>query len=345
MVVDARCSIGLHLSVTDPSPLPLSSAEDVRAALAGWIPRGAEVAILDVPVHRNIGDLFILAATRWLLAEMQCPVVYSAGARDYRRATARPAIGPGTVIVGLGGGNFGDLYPKYQRLREQVMDDFAGHRIVVLPQTLHFRNAAALGRGVDRLGRHGNLFIAARDVASFEMARQITPHAALMADIVDVIGPAVVASRGVPRDPTAHRLFTPDGTLVLRRRDGERGGDWLVGRGFDWPDLFPGYGPRLAIAAAMMPVAPAGLSARLHERWASLATGLLVETVAVMRQATRVVTDRLHGAILARVAGRPVVLVDNSYGKIAAYYNAWWRDDPTVTLEHAGTADLLRRSS
>ena len=331
-------------SVTDPSPFHLPPAEDARAALARWIPRGAEVAIIDVPVHRNIGDLFILAAARWLLAEMQCRLVYSAGVRDYRRSAARRAITPGTVIVGLGGGNFGDRYPKYQRLREQVIDDFAGHPIVVLPQTLHFRAPAALGRGVERLGRHGNLRIAARDVASLAIARQITRHVTLMADIVDVVGPAVAASRCVPRALTAHRLLTQDGTLVLRRRDGERGGGRMARRGYDWPDLFPGYAPRLAVAAAMMSVAPAGLSARLHEQWASLATGLLIDTVAVMRQASRVVTDRLHAAILARVAGRPVVLVDNSYGKIAAYYDAWWRNDPAVTLQLTDTAGLRRSS-
>ncbi len=93
-----------NFSVTDPSSLPLSSAESVRAALARWIPRGAEVAILDVPVHRNIGDLFILAATRWLLAEMQCPVVYSAGAVG--PAIFDPEIGMNFAMMVHGGQEF-----------------------------------------------------------------------------------------------------------------------------------------------------------------------------------------------------------------------------------------------
>jgi pyruvyl transferase EpsO len=45
-----------------------------------------------------------------------------------------------------------------------------------------------------------------------------------------------------------------------------------------------------------------------------------------------VVTDRLHGAIVARLAGRRVTLLDNSYGKLAAYHDAWWHDDPDVVL-------------
>jgi pyruvyl transferase EpsO len=51
-----------------------------------------------------------------------------------------------------------------------------------------------------------------------------------------------------------------------------------------------------------------------------------------MAGASRIATDRLHGAILARLAGRPVTLIDNSYGKVTAYYEAWWQDDPAVEL-------------
>jgi pyruvyl transferase EpsO len=51
-----------------------------------------------------------------------------------------------------------------------------------------------------------------------------------------------------------------------------------------------------------------------------------------MATSAHVETDRLHSAIVARLAGRPVTLVDNSYGKLSAYYDAWWTNDPEVTL-------------
>jgi len=43
-------------------------------------------------------------------------------------------------------------------------------------------------------------------------------------------------------------------------------------------------------------------------------------------------TDRLHPAIVARKLGRKVVLVINSYFKIKAYFDTWWRNDPMVRL-------------
>jgi exopolysaccharide biosynthesis predicted pyruvyltransferase EpsI len=35
------------------------------------------------------------------------------------------------------------------------------------------------------------------------------------------------------------------------------------------------------------------------------------------------VTDRLHGHILSDLLGIPHVVLDNEYGKIAAYLDAW----------------------
>ena len=94
--------------------LPAPAWEHVRSTLSAWIPAGCDAAIIDVPVHRNAGDLFILSATARLLDTLEARVVYRAGLRDYDTTRARRAIGRQTVVIGLGGGNFGDLYPRYQ---------------------------------------------------------------------------------------------------------------------------------------------------------------------------------------------------------------------------------------
>lgn len=317
--------------VQHPNSLGLSPTL-FRRAIADWIPPGSDVAIVDVPVHRNVGDLFILAATRSLLSDLGCRVVYSAGIRDYRTVAARRALTPRTTIVGLGGGNFGDLYPKYQALRERVVADFPERRIVILPQTLHFRDVGALARSVQLFERHPDLRIFVRDARSLEMARPMTPHVMLLPDIVDVLGGDVVAgARQAAAVREASILSPPVDTLVLRRRDNEgRGGRRVSGE--DWADFFPGFHRRLAMAAVLMPLAPAAVSARLHHQWATRATDMLVRAVRLMEPAGRVETDRLHGAIAARIAGRPVTLVDNGYGKLRAYYEAWWQHDGSVTF-------------
>ena len=43
-----------------------------------------------------------------------------------------------------------------------------------------------------------------------------------------------------------------------------------------------------------------------------------------------VVTDRLHGHILALLLGIPHVVMDNDYGKVGAYIAAWTQASPLV---------------
>lgn len=286
-----------------------------------WIPRGSELAIVDVPVHRNVGDMFILAAGARLFDELGCRVIYHAGLRDYRAGAARKAIGRDTIVVGLGGGNFGDLYPRYQAHREQVVRDFPRNRIVILPQTIHFADQGARERTRQLLSTHPDLRIAARDPASLEVARRMATEAALLPDLVDAYGARILP-------PPVQRPST--GTLVMMRRDREKGRPGHTG--IDWPDVFPEYRARLALTATLMMAAGGALSGALHTRWLRYAEGLLERAVARMATAAHVETDRLHVAIVARLAGRPVTLVDNTYGKLSAYYSAWWRDDPNITL-------------
>lgn len=322
----------------------LPAHDHLRSTLETWIPRGSEVALADVPVHRNAGDLFILAVTTQLLADLNCRIVHRTGVRDYRVSRARRHVGRDTVIVGLGGGNLGDLYPRYQALREQIVADFPANRIVILPQTVHFTDARARERAARRLSRHRDLRIAVRDRASLEIALRFTPHVELLPDLVHGLGVRWYPRPGIAAASSPARP-SPGGTLFLMRRDREGAARWPAtrsaavtgtepsgGRSLDWRDIFPGFSLRLAVAAMLMPAAPDPCAARLHAWWSGYARELLTRGLARMAGASRIATDRLHGAILARLAGRPVTLFDNSYGKVTAYYEAWWQDDPAVEL-------------
>jgi pyruvyl transferase EpsO len=306
----------------------------LRATIEAWIPPGSEVALTDVPVNRNAGDLFILAVAARLLDDLGCRVVYRAGVRDYRAATARRHVGRSTILVGLGGGNFGDLYPAYQALRERIVTDFPANRMVVLPQTIHFRDPAAQARATRRLSQHRDLRIAVRDQASLEIARTFASEVALLPDLVHGLG-------FPPNDRSLLTLRSHEsgGRLCLMRRDSERaqpnGSTTPSGceaHVIDWPDVFPDLYRRLATTALLMAVSPGALGATVHARWAAYAGELLTRAIARLSCARHVSTDRLHAAIVARLAGRPVTLVDNAYGKLAAYYEAWWQDDPAVDL-------------
>jgi pyruvyl transferase EpsO len=300
--------------------------------IEGCIPPGTPVAIMDVPVHRNAGDLFILAVAERLLATRGCRVVHRTGVRDYHVAAARRHIGPHTTLVGLGGGNFGDAYPRYQALREGVVRDFPANRIVVMPQTIHFTATGALDDALRAMGTHQDLHIAVRDHRSRDLASRFTPNVTVLPDIVDVFGGDV---------PPASEPAPPAGRVVLLRRDREglqagRTGGTAV----DWPDVFPDLLRRVAVAAAAMTFGarvPGGARsaawlAYVHQGWRGHAADVFRQGRRWMAAAEHLDTDRLHAAILARLAGRPVTLRDHGYGKLAAYYEQWWKDDPGIEL-------------
>lgn len=63
-------------------------------------------------------------------------------------------------------------------------------------------------------------------------------------------------------------------------------------------------------------------------------------------------TDRRHGHVLALLIDRPHVILDNSYGKISAFYRTWTRasdvavmcDAPEEALEVASAMERRKRS-
>lgn len=323
----------------------LPNHDSVRATLARWIPAASDVAIVDVPVHRNVGDLFILSATLRLLADLDCRIVYCAGARDYRSTRARRVVGRETIVVGLGGGNFGDRYPHLQDLRERVIADFPQNRIVILPQTVHFADRRRQQAAVQRLRTHADLHIAVRDHVSLQVALECTPDVQVWPDVV----------HGVLQDPLADHSCETHAhqarrAATLMRRDGEAVASGSAGpRTLDWPDLFPEFLGRLAFAAGVMPVVRGSVSGRVHGWWSSYAHQLLARARIWMGGVEHLVTDRLHAAILARLAGRQVTLCETGYGKLTAYYDSWWRDDPMVVLRphcgDSGAVGMMTRGS
>ncbi len=52
----------------------------------------------------------------------------------------------------------------------------------------------------------------------------------------------------------------------------------------------------------------------------------------LLKQGRVVVTDRLHGHILALLLGVPHVLLDNSTGKVRSTYDTWTSSSPNVAF-------------
>jgi pyruvyl transferase EpsO len=296
------------------------------------VPRGSTVVLVDYPVHGNTGDHLILLGTeRWA----QNRELRVAGRWHIDNFTFAP-LADDTIILCQGGGNFGDLY-RFQAFRERVVAAYPRHRIVMLPQTIHFRDRANLQRSALNLGRHPDLHLFVRDHRSQATAEEWFPgcRPTLAPDMAAFLHPvAETLACDLPAAPSRCELR-------FFRRDRERtrsraGSDEL---GIDWDDLAPWHVPYVlgAIGAGYLfgRFIPAGYASR---HWAAFCRNRCARAAAELADHRLVLTNRMHCHILACLMGVPNVLFDNSYGKCSAYFRAWHEALPFTSLS-AGAAN------
>lgn len=305
----------------------------IDEALQPLLPRGSRCALLDFPSRSNFGDSAIwLGEQAWLLRH-GITVVYTSGLTRCNVREVERRLGRDGVILLSGGGNFGDLHPSHQRLREAIISAFPRRPIIQLPQSVWFREPANARRATAVLDRHPRLVLFIRDQQSLEVARNaFRAPSILCPDMAFALGP-LQRSRGAVTD-----------TIWLVRRDKESSGVAHAVRGFDhqvdWSD-----GPitpflRLAYFVLKQVAKYPRKLGMLHHPL-SLANGVIAkqcfETACrILSQGTVVITDRLHGHILSLLLGIPHVVLDNNYGKVKSFYETWtnrcelasWADSP-----------------
>ena len=305
----------------------------IDAVLTPLIPNGAPVALLDFQDHGNVGDSAI-----WLgqLAALRARGIarprYVATASTYDPLELRRVLEEGVILLS-GGGNFGDVWPRHQELRERVLHDFPERRIVQLPQSIEFRSEASLDAARRIIAGHRDFTLLVRSERSLGLARRFDAPSALCPD-------AALRMPLLARGERQHDRF-----VWLRRQDQESAGKDVPPppdvEALDWLDE-PPIGARRMVRWLHDRPRALGLlgsqTARLYER---LARARVHRGVGLLSRGRGVITDRLHAHILSLMAEIPHCVLDNSYGKVRAVYETWthgvgpaaWCDSPHEAFE------------
>ena len=242
-------------------------------------------------------------------------------------------VGDGPILVN-GGGSFGDVYRLTQRFLHRIVETFPERRIVVLPQTVYFETTDGLEEAKRVIAGHPDLVLMCRDRDSFETARtEFDCDVQLVPDLAFALGPqpappppheprcgsCVATTRRcrVPTRPAPPRSWSTTGRTSSRPSRGGRAGSAPEELGYRALRRVVGVVPQ-AHAGPLLPVASARrlAAARVDAAFALLARGECV------------VTDRLHGHLLATLLGRPSVVCDNSFGKVRSFYETWTQPLP-----------------
>jgi pyruvyl transferase EpsO len=190
-----------------------------------------------------------------------------------------------------------------------------------MPQSVHYREDAAIARGRDCLARHRDLHVFARDHGSLSLIRDHLglTGARLAIDSAFFLGP-IVRELAARCPPPAER------EIRLLRSDAEQGpvaaAVRVTGVAMDWCN--PDTSSKPTDDAVLDPARAGidGLSA-FDSAFDRRSWRRLCGAVQMLSRAEYLVTDRLHAHILASMLGIPHTLYDNSYGKNAGFYRCW----------------------
>jgi exopolysaccharide biosynthesis predicted pyruvyltransferase EpsI len=289
---------------------------------------GGQYALLDFPNHSNVGDSAIwLGELAHLEALFGSPPAFVCDLKSFNSEALRKAVPSGPIFM-HGGGNFGDIWPQYQVFRESVIGQFPDRRIIQLPQTIHFTDPNLIERTATIIKRHSNFVLFVRDRRSLEIASSafecpiyLAPDTAIFLGTIRRPEPATLKLLLLLR--TDREAARPDAVLAQNLPEGAMIADWV--------EEDPALRRKTKIQTAMKGLFRLDRNILNRSIWRevlfrNMAQKRLDRGIELLSSAEYVVTDRLHCHILCLLLGIPHIVLDNSYGKLSSFIEAWTKD-------------------
>jgi len=294
----------------------------------------SDYMLLDLPYFSNIGDSMIWESTLDLLKDVKYKCVYSASSDTYQK---KNNISTDTIILFMGGGNFGDIWTRHQDFRYRVMADYPENPIIQLPQSIFFDNLENIKKDSETFSKHkGPITICTRDERSYEITKKCYPF------VKSVLLPDLVLSLNVNKYD--FKLTNDKVNLFMKRHDCETN----LNARFDsipcdvdvrdWPTMeklnfnFKIY---YVLHECMKKLhTPKSIQNKFTDIVYSriLRHTYIKEGIHLLAQYQNIYTTRLHGAILGWLLGKNVYIIDNSYGKCSGVYDLWLNDQNKIKV-------------
>lgn len=318
------------------SELRADAEQSLRNALAG----AKKVALVNFPNHGNPGDPGLWLGTHALLRSLGVRVVYQSSPTSLDIGALNRAVGDNPVLIN-GGGNFGDLYAGQQEARVRLLEAWTGRPVIQLPQSIQFENPVNAQKMGQLIAAHGAFTMMVRDKRSVQLSREtlgieaelspdhafglhpLTSTAKVEHDLLWMVWPEGAREYTADSQPKnlpagAHVEDWHTGAALAHEHFDVRGRvAWRTNRAFEsnW---------RSALVRRAWPLLAATYEP-LARRW-------FLRGVDMVASSRVLVTNKLHGHIVASLLGIPHVVLDNSYGKVSATLDTWTRSLPGVNV-------------
>ncbi|QJD87442.1 polysaccharide pyruvyl transferase family protein [Cohnella herbarum] len=304
---------------------PMDVLKNKLREILNVVPQGSNIYYLDYPVHSNGGDLLIMKGTEAFFKDNHIRVRARYSVLDFPETLMIPKD---HIIVLHGGGNFGDLYPVHQKLREKIVTSYPQHRIVILPQTIYYKYEVEFDRTALVFNRHNDVHLFVRDPLSYEMSAMKFHKCSvyLSPDMAHQLWP--IRPKSSPgKDLLCFFRTDIEKTSEQEQLEKSGRGDYL-----DWTSLYNRV-EKKSIYMIVRMMRKGGGALPLQAIWGKYTDYLVDKAVKRFSGYRNVQTSRLHGHILSCLMDKPNTLLDNSYGKNSNYYKTWTSGIQSARLE------------
>lgn len=296
----------------------------------------ADYVLLDIPDHDNIGDNMIWEGELAFLKNIPFQKKYECSLTFFEQNK----IPDNTIILLHGGGNFGDIYPVVNEFRRNVIKNNMDKKIIIFPQTIHYNSQSNLGEDAKIINQHNNITLCVRDKKSYKIAVDNFQNAKVL----------LLPDMAFCMD---FQLFRTNQSnqgrnLVLDRRDGEKVELNLSEIGeydlLDWPTFNMTKAERykkiqrnrrldkIGRFFQKLPILSSFVDSRYGLKNRNGREDYIQQGVEFFNQYDTIYTTRLHGLILGVLMGKDMRVLDNSYGKLTSFVEAWLSDFEKVEI-------------
>lgn len=284
---------------------------------------------IELPFYINPGDALIWKGTETFLSELPYKCLHRAAFSTFDFID----IPKDTIIVMQGGGNFGNLYRSNQDFRLAVIEKYPDNKIIILPQTVFYKDTSLLRKDVLSMRKHKHLTICARDYYSYDFLRRfrfsgnimLVPDMAFYCDL-DFIHSLSV---GITKE-----------RIIFKRIDDEykqsQTLDTIINQSTpvstdisDWEIIEHPNDTTERLREMILGNSP---HSSINEYALDTLLPYMIETgIKQISSYNEIITTRLHAAILALLLGKKITILDNSYGKNSHFYDTWLQDTCDIT--------------
>lgn len=312
----------------------LYSLKEKLALIANLIKNKNDVFYFDYPLHLNVGDLLIYHGTEQFFKDHHINVTLKRCEYDMDINEIKQKITPNTTILLHGGGNFGDLYPQHQKIREAIIENFPNNRIIVLPQTLYFKDEKNLEKSAALFRQHNDCHLFARDERTFETFKQFSPNVSLSPDMAHELYGTLPTKNNqageqlyfLRKDIEASQV---EKNILATLPENANVKDWddILSKIDNIALAFTWRAARLSKKLGLH-----WLKDKVNQFWFAYTQNIINRVANVFLQNNHVTTTRLHGHIFSSLLEIPNQVCDNSYGKNSNYAKLWTKTLDFVEL-------------